>query len=408
MNDNYYDEYEDEIDLIEIWRNFLKNWKLGVLIVVLCTVLGVGGTIAYNKINENKATINTEEIEEDALAVETTTYTITTTSDIQFKFNNEKFSEDGLTNLTAEYFNAYFNTATYKNELVSELKLDNKYNVGMDKITNICWLTQSNGVFTIYTQVDKAWYIKAQGTDVDIENLTNKEVSNKIIKMETEIVKKMTEDVTEALEGQAEYTVLGDPVSRESVESEEEDTKQTTTVETFTPKSVKKYGAIALVLGLVAYCGYVFVKTLLDKTLKTTEDIKRYIDYPVLANIKDDESYKSLAITLTNITNSKTFNIVSPISASDELVNKLNEALNEFGYKCLVKEEIKKASKGTSSYILINSKAINNSSEAIVSSKQADETIIYIPTRRITKQDLEVTKEIVKNNSIKVTGIVIE
>lgn len=402
---NYYDEYEEEIDLLEIWNNFLKKWKIGVIIVGVCALIGLCGSLLYNKLNYQEP----QPVDEKDLTTTTTTttYNVITTNDIKFNFYSTTYSEDGLTNITANNFVSEYNTASYKNSILKDLDLKDKYSFSIENMEGILSIYQGNGIITVSVQMDRDWYLRK----VNKNDLTNQEAIDEITNVENEIINKVVSDISNDLNGLATYEVLNTPVTRVTTATVENPTDTTTTQEVVVEDktvSVSKYTLIAIVLGVVGYCAYVFVLTLLDKTLKSPEDIKRFIDYPVLGYIKNDESYKSLAITLTNITNAKTFNIVAPTSDSDELVNKLNDALNELGYKSVIKDTIKKSSKGVSSYTLINSKAINDNSLAITSSNEADETIIYTPTRVFTRQDLDVTKEIIKNNNIKVTGVVIK
>ena len=48
--------------------------------------------------------------------------------------------------------------------------------------------------------------------------------------------------------------------------------------------------ALAALLGLLAGCGYVIAKELMNRTIKTEDDVKNYLDLPVLGAIPDEES----------------------------------------------------------------------------------------------------------------------
>lgn len=407
---NYYDEYEEEIDLLEVWRNFLKKWKIGVIIAGVCALIGILGTVTYNKINKPETV--SESLDEKVSVANT--YFGVTTSDVEVTFNNPTYSEDGTTNVTLAKYVALVNTNSYRKDIVEDLGLKDKYNIDLGSLNEILTIENNNSVVSITVSIDKAWFLGLQDSESEYLTYTEKQVSELLEEIGTSICRKEVSILSNQLDNASDrntYEVLADPVYTEVIDSESTNTT-TSTVEVYTPKSVKKYTLIAVVLGVVIYCGYVFVLTLMDKTLKNPEDIKRYVDYPVLGYVgENDESYKSLAITLSNVSSSKVFNVVSPISNSELLVTNLAACLEELGNKVTVVnslEELTKAkAKKTSSYILINSKAINKYGEAIALSNKASETIINAPIRDFSKEDLEVTKEIIKNNDIKVTGVVI-
>lgn len=407
---NYYDEYEEEIDLLEVWRNFLKKWKIGVIIVGVCALIGILGTVTYNKINKPETV--SESLDEKVSVANT--YFGVTTSDVEVTFNNPTYSEDGTTNVTLAKYVALVNTNSYRKDIVEDLGLKDKYNIDLGSLNEILTIENNNSVVSITVSIDKAWFLGLQDSESEYLTYTEKQVSELLEEIGTSICRKEVFILSNQLDNASDrntYEVLADPVYTEVIDSESTNTT-TSTVEVYTPKSVKKYTLIAVVLGVVIYCGYVFVLTLMDKTLKNPEDIKRYVDYPILGYVGDnDESYKSLAITLSNVSSSKVFNVVSPVSNSELLVTNLAACLEELGNKVTVVnslEELTKAKgKKTSSYILINSKAINKYGEAITLSNKASETIINAPIRDFSKEDLAVTKEIIKNNDIKVTGVVI-
>lgn len=410
LMNNYYDEYEEEIDLLEVWRNFLKKWKIGVIIAGVCALIGILGTVTYNKINKPETV--SESLDEKVSVANT--YFGVTTSDVEVTFNNPTYSEDGTTNVTLAKYVALVNTNSYRKDIVEDLGLKDKYNIDLGSLNEILTIENNNSVVSITVSIDKAWFLGLQDSESEYLTYTEKQVSELLEEIGTSICRKEVSILSNQLDNASDrntYEVLADPVYTEVIDSESTNTT-TSTVEVYTPKSVKKYTLIAVVLGVVIYCGYVFVLTLMDKTLKNPEDIKRYVDYPVLGYVgENDESYKSLAITLSNVSSSKVFNVVSPISNSELLVTNLAACLEELGNKVTVVnslEELTKAkAKKTSSYILINSKAINKYGEAIALSNKASETIINAPIRDFSKEDLEVTKEIIKNNDIKVTGVVI-
>ena len=56
--------------------------------------------------------------------------------------------------------------------------------------------------------------------------------------------------------------------------------------------SLTKYLAIGLLLGLIAACGLICVRYMTDTTLKTEDDLKRYLDIPVLSVVPYYEEKK--------------------------------------------------------------------------------------------------------------------
>ena len=62
-------------------------------------------------------------------------------------------------------------------------------------------------------------------------------------------------------------------------------------VDEITP-ALTKYLAIGLLLGLIAACGLICVRYMTDTTLKTEDDLKRYLDIPVLSVVPYYEEKK--------------------------------------------------------------------------------------------------------------------
>lgn len=59
--------------------------------------------------------------------------------------------------------------------------------------------------------------------------------------------------------------------------------------------SLAKYALLGCLIGAVCVCGGVTVGFLLDNTLKTEEDVRRYMDLPVLASIPSSDRYEDAA-----------------------------------------------------------------------------------------------------------------
>ena len=62
-------------------------------------------------------------------------------------------------------------------------------------------------------------------------------------------------------------------------------------VDEITP-ALTKYLAIVLLMGLISPCGLICVRYMTDTTLKTEDDLKRYLDIPVLSVVPYYEEKK--------------------------------------------------------------------------------------------------------------------
>lgn len=63
---------------------------------------------------------------------------------------------------------------------------------------------------------------------------------------------------------------------------------------------------LAALLGLLAGCGYVIAKELMNRTIKTEEDVKNYLDLPVLGAIPDEDSMARIMEREKNADNGET------------------------------------------------------------------------------------------------------
>ena len=53
---------------------------------------------------------------------------------------------------------------------------------------------------------------------------------------------------------------------------------------------VKLTMVFSMLLGLLFSCGYILLKELMHKTIRNEDDIKRYLEIPILGVIPDEES----------------------------------------------------------------------------------------------------------------------
>ena len=56
--------------------------------------------------------------------------------------------------------------------------------------------------------------------------------------------------------------------------------------------------AIAILLGLLLSCGYVVLKELLHKTIRSVADVKQFLELPVLGMIPDEEALDNTMATV--------------------------------------------------------------------------------------------------------------
>ena len=63
---------------------------------------------------------------------------------------------------------------------------------------------------------------------------------------------------------------------------------------------------LAALLGLLAGCGYVITKELMNRTIRTEDDVKNYLDLPVLGAIPDEESMARIMEREKNADNGET------------------------------------------------------------------------------------------------------
>lgn len=364
--------YEEEIDLIELLNNFLIKYKIGLLIIIVCGLIGLFTSLVYNYINKDKYTIVSEE------KVVNKTFTTSFSNnvlDIEVIYDNPEYViSDGLViNTKLRDLVNIVNSVSYKNVLLNTSNTLKNNKFSFDNLDSILSIKQSGDVLSICISINKDTFINISNEDPDtfgykvcidefniIKDILDKEnVSYRLLN---------TEPIT-----YTSNSVISGDVSR-NIESKVY----------FSPISVNKYTLIGLLIGLLIYCVYVFILTILDKSIKSISELRHLISYPILSYISDNESIKQLDITLSNISSDKNYTVISVLD-NDDLVNRLNDLLDKR---------------------FIDGGSINNSSRAINLAKN-NKTIINLVLRSFKREDLEITKEIIANNHIDIIGVVI-
>ena len=222
MKENMYDE--DTIDLLELARVLLKKWWLILLSAVFCGALALLVTITM---------INPQYQSNAMLYILSKTTTVTSLADLQLG-----------SELTAD-FEVIAKSKPVLDSAIEKLKTESDKKFTRDDLNQM--LSVSNKSDT------RILVISAISTDPTDASL----VANA---------------VAEATAEQMAYIMKSEPTTVEKAEVES----------TPVSPSLKKNLLMGILAGMVLACGVLVVGYLMNDTINTEDDIKRYLDAPTL------------------------------------------------------------------------------------------------------------------------------
>ena len=224
-------QQEDTIDLLELFWVLVNRWKI-ILLTMLITAMLAG---VYYLVGVKPS------YQADASIFITNNESVITVSDLQLS-----------SELTEDYAKIIKSRNVLK-QVIKELDLDLDYR-GLSKLVSV-------------TNPDNSHIITITVTCGDVELC--RDIANSLMNIGLDRIYQVV--------GSSEPTVI--------------DYSEAETVDEITP-ALTKYLAIGLLLGLIAACGLICVRYMTDTTLKTEDDLKRYLDIPVLSVVPYYEEKK--------------------------------------------------------------------------------------------------------------------
>lgn len=224
-------QQEDTIDLVELFWVLVNHWKI-ILLTMLITAMLAG---VYYLVGVKPS------YQADASIFITNNESVITVSDLQLS-----------SELTEDYAKIIKSRNVLK-QVIKELDLDLDYRE-LSKLVSV-------------TNPDNSHIITITVTCGDVELC--RDIANSLMNIGLDRIYQVV--------GSSEPTVI--------------DYSEAEAVDEITP-ALTKYLAIGFLLGLIAACGLICVRYMTDTTLKTEDDLKRYLDIPVLSVIPYYEEKK--------------------------------------------------------------------------------------------------------------------
>lgn len=218
------DEGEDEFDLFEFVYVLLHHWKQMVVAGLIGTMIMVG---YYGLFVENIYRASTQ-------MYITSTDSVISLQDLQIG-----------SQLTEDYKTIILSRAVL-NKVIEDLRLDTDYK-GLAKLISV---SNPSGTHIITTSV----------TTTDIE--TSRNIANDLLSVSVDYI----------------YQIVG--TSAPSVI----DYSEVEAVDDVTP-SLMKFMVIGCAVGVLVVMAYVVIKMLMDNTIKSDDDVEKYLKLPVLAAV---------------------------------------------------------------------------------------------------------------------------
>lgn len=219
-------EMEETIDLLELFFVLLDHWKMILLSMIICGSLAG----AYNHFFIHPAYRANAEI-------------YITNTDTVISFQDVQLSAA----LTVDY-EEIIRSRTVLKKVIKDQKLDISY-ADLSK-----WITIENPTDSHCLKV----YVECQKPEQSVA------IANSLVKYGVDQIYRVA--------GNDEPTVI--------------DYAETDSVETI-KTSLKKHIAMGVLAGMVICCGFFVVAFLLDMTIKTEEDVEKYMGLTVLATIPE-------------------------------------------------------------------------------------------------------------------------
>ena len=224
-------QQEDTIDLVELFWVLVNHWKI-ILLTMLITAMLAG---VYYLVGVKPS------YQADASIFITNNESVITVSDLQLS-----------SELTEDYAKIIKSRNVLK-QVIKELDLNLDYRE-LSKLVSV-------------TNPDNSHIITITVTCGDVELC--RDIANSLMNIGLYRIYQVV--------GSSEPTVI--------------DYSEAEAVDEITP-ALTKYLAIGLLLGLIAACGLICVRYMTDTTLKTEDDLKRYLDIPVLSVVPYYEEKK--------------------------------------------------------------------------------------------------------------------
>ena len=224
-------QQEDTIDLLELFWVLVNHWKI-ILLTMLITAMLAG---VYYLVGVKPS------YQADASIFITNNESVITVSDLQLS-----------SELTEDYAKIIKSRNVLK-QVIKELDLNLDYRE-LSKLVSV-------------TNPDNSHIITITVTCGDVELC--RDIANSLMNIGLDRIYQVV--------GSSEPTVI--------------DYSEAEAVDEITP-ALTKYLAIGFLLGLIAACGLICVRYMTDTTLKTEDDLKRYLDIPVLSVIPYYEEKK--------------------------------------------------------------------------------------------------------------------
>lgn len=224
-------QQEDTIDLVELFWVLVNHWKI-ILLTMLITAMLAG---VYYLVGVKPS------YQADASIFITNNESVITVSDLQLS-----------SELTEDYAKIIKSRNVLK-QVIKELDLDLDYRE-LSKLVSV-------------TNPDNSHIITITVTCGDVELC--RDIANSLMNIGLDRIYQVV--------GSSEPTVI--------------DYSEAEAVDEITP-ALTKYLAIGLLLGLITACGLICVRYMTDTTLKTEDDLKRYLDIPVLSVVPYYEEKK--------------------------------------------------------------------------------------------------------------------
>ena len=224
-------QQEDTIDLVELFWVLVNHWKI-ILLTMLITAMLAG---VYYLVGVKPS------YQADASIFITNNESVITVSDLHLS-----------SELTEDYAKIIKSRNVLK-QVIKELDLNLDYRE-LSKLVSV-------------TNPDNSHIITITVTCGDVELC--RDIANSLMNIGLDRIYQVV--------GSSEPTVI--------------DYSEAEAVDEITP-ALTKYLAIGLLLGLIAACGLICVRYMTDTTLKTEDDLKRYLDIPVLSVVPYYEEKK--------------------------------------------------------------------------------------------------------------------
>ena len=218
------DEQEREIDLLELCFHLLDHWKM-ILVFFLVGTLAMGGYTKFFMDKQYEATAK--------MYVLSSSDSVVNLSDLQLG-----------SQLTSDYLEV-FETHEVTNEVIRKLNLPYDY----DQLQRMLSLSNTSGTRIINIKI----------TSTDPNEAAN--IANEFLEVASQYVADVM--ITDKPTVLSVALVPDKPVG---------------------PSTVKN-AMLGAILGIVASCGYLVVRFLLDDKVKSAEDITKLTGMPVLAEV---------------------------------------------------------------------------------------------------------------------------